>query len=285
MALLEPGDEVLVPSPYWVTYPEQIRLAGAEPVIVPTTADEGFKLDLERLAAATGKRTRAIVLNYPSNPTGACYSREELESIAELAVRHELAVIADEIYSRLLYDGRRFVSIAELGDEIRERTVMINGMSKTWSMTGWRVGWAAGPREVVRGMSRLQSHATSNVTTISQWASLAGLQMEDDEIERRVAEFQRRRDRIVERLQALPGVSCNLPVGAFYVFPDVSGCLEQAGLAGGEALAELLLERANVAVVPGEAFGSATHVRFSYATAMEQIEEGMDRVAALLATA
>ena len=272
MTLLDPDDEVLVPSPYWVSYPEQVRLAGARPVSVPCDEACGFKLTVDRLEATTTPRTRALILNYPSNPTGACYDRAELEPLAEFCAEKNIWVVADEIYSRLLYDGRRFTSIAALGDAMRERTVMINGMSKTWSMTGWRVGYAAGPREVIDGMARIQSHSTSNVTSISQWASLEALSAPRDEIDRRVAEFQRRRNEVVKRLRAIPGVRCCEPEGSFYVFPNVSGCFEtgaaRQGIRCGEDLARFLLEEARVAVVPGEAFGSRDHVRISYAASI-----------------
>jgi aspartate/methionine/tyrosine aminotransferase len=287
MALLEPGDEALLPSPYWVSYPEQVRLAQAEPVFVPCSEETGFKLTVEQLERGTTERTKLLLLNYPSNPTGACYTRDELEPLAEFCQRRKLWVLADEIYSRLLFDGRRFTSIAQLSPEMQQRTIIVDGMSKTYAMTGWRIGYAAGPAEVIAGMARLQSHSTSNATTISQWASLEALVAPQDEVERRVQEFQERRNEIVRRLSELPGVSCRLPEGSFYVFPNVSGCFGgrtgEGTIDSGEALTRFLLERAKVAVVPGEAFGSAAHVRISYAASLERIREGMDRIAAALA--
>ena len=287
MALLDPGDEVLVPSPYWVSYPEQIRLAQAEPVFVSCEEQSGFKLTVEQLERATTARTKLIMLNYPSNPTGACYTRDELQPLADFCVRRNLWILADEIYSRLLFDGRSFTSIAQLGPEVRQRTIIVDGMSKTYAMTGWRVGYAAGPVEVIGGMARLQSHSTSNATTISQWASLEALDGPQDEVERRLREFQERRDEIVRRLRELPGVRCRLPEGSFYVFPNVSGCFGRGGADGsidsGEALTRYLLEEAKVAVVPGEAFGSPAHVRISYAASLDRIREGMDRMATALA--
>jgi aspartate/methionine/tyrosine aminotransferase len=277
-AVAGPGDEVLLPVPYWTSYPEQIRLAGAEPVHVPCAESNGFKLTAEQIASAVTPRTRAILLNYPSNPTGVCYDREELGGLAEVCVRHGLWVIADEIYSEMLYGGRRFTSIAALGPEIAARTIVIDGVSKTYSMTGWRIGYAAGPREVITGMSKLQSHSTSNATSISQWASVAALQMPDADLAPRLEAFTRRRGAILERLQALPGVTCVEPQGAFYVFPNVSGCFTTE-FGSGDDFARYLLERANVAVVPGEAFGSPQHIRISYAVSMERIREGMDRIA------
>jgi len=287
MAWIEEGDDVLLPTPYWVSYPEQIALAGARAVPVPCPEERGFKLRVEDLESARTERSRLLILNYPSNPTGACYSREELEPIAEFCVRHDIRVIADEIYSKLVYDDLRFTSIAELGAEIRERTLMINGMSKAYAMTGWRIGYAAGPKEVIAGMSRLQSHSTSNATSIAQWASIEALQTCDDEVERRRLEFEKRRNAIVERLQGLKNVECVRPEGAFYVFPNVSGWFgSRAGektVTCGEDLATWLLERAKVAVVPGDAFGSPQHVRISYAVSLETIGEGMERIEEALA--
>ena len=279
MTLIEPGDEVIVPSPYWVTYPEQIRLAGGTPIFVPCRGEDGFRLDPEMFAAAITPRTKVLMLNDPSNPTGASYSEEQLGPLAELCDRHGLWIVSDEIYSRLLYDERRFVSIATLGDSIRERTVMINGMSKAWSMTGWRVGWTAAAQPVIDGMAKLQSHSTSSVTTISQFASVEALNHCDEEIAGRVEAFQQRRDRIVERLRGIDGIRCTSPEGAFYVLPECSGCLDRLdGVHDGVELAEYLLERARVAVVPGEAFGAPNHLRLSYAVSLAGVDEGMDRI-------
>jgi len=279
LTLIDPGDEVLVPSPYWASYPEQARLAGSVPRFVPCVEARGFKLEVAALEASRTPRTRALVLNYPCNPTGACYSREELEPIAAWCLRHDVWVVADEIYAQLLYDGRTFVSLAGLGDEIRARTVIVDGMSKTYSMTGWRIGYAAGPTAVVAAMARIQSHATSNATSISQWASIAALRMPQAELERRRGEFERRRDEIVAGLARLPGVRCAAPAGAFYAFANVSGALGlSASVRTPTELATYLLETARVAVVPGEAFGSQEHVRFSYALSIERIREGLGRL-------
>jgi aspartate aminotransferase len=286
--LLESGDEVLLPTPYWVSYPEQIRLAQAEPIFVPCSEENGFKLTAAELEQYVTPRTRLLILNYPSNPTGACYDRDELAPLAELCVRREIRVLADEIYSKLIYDGREFTAIASLGEAIRDRTVLIDGMSKTYSMTGWRVGYAAGPRDVIDGMGRLQSHSTSNVTSISQWATIEALGSPRDEVERRRDAFQERRDEIVRRLSDLPGVRCVMPEGAFYVFPNVSGCFCTAPdgerIDSGEALAGYLLREARVAVVPGDAFGAREHVRISYAASIDRIREGMDRIERALGT-
>jgi aspartate/methionine/tyrosine aminotransferase len=280
MALFDPGDEVLVPSPYWVSYPEQIRLADAEPRFVDCREENGFKLNPQDLENAVTERTKAVLLNYPSNPTGACYNRTELEALADVCERKNIWIIADEIYSKLIYDGATFTSIAGLNPESRARTVVINGVSKSYSMTGWRIGYAAGPVEVIKAMGTIQSHSTSNATSISQWASVDALTMPQEKINSRVEEFERRRDEIVGLLQALPGVTCRKPEGAFYVFPNVSGCFGrgETPVTSGEELCQLLLETASVAVVPGEAFGSPNHLRFSYSVSLDRIREGLERV-------
>ncbi len=283
MALLDPGDEVLVPCPYWVSYPEQIRLTQARPVEVPCDEERGFKLSVDDLERARTRRTKMLVLNYPANPTGACYTAEELEPLAQFCLRHGIWILADEIYCRLLFDGRRFSSVAALDSGIQERTILIDGVSKAYAMTGWRIGYAAGPSEVIAGMARIQSHSTSNAASISQWASLEAIGGEQGEVETRTAEFQSRRDEIVDRLRALPGVRCVVPAGSFYVFPNMSGCFGKLGdgttIDSGQALAAYLLARAKVAVVPGEAFGSRHHVRISFATSLDLIRKGMDRIA------
>jgi len=275
--LVDPGDEVLVPTPYWTSYPEQIRLAGGVPVYVAGDETQGFRLDPERIEAAITPKTKALILNYPSNPTGACYDADDLRPLAEIAVRHGVWIVADEIYSELLYDGRSFTSVASLGAEIAARTVVVDGMSKTYAMTGWRIGYATGPVELIASMSKLQSHVTSNATSIAQWASLAALEMTADELAPRLREFERRRDEVVRAMERLPGVGFHVPEGAFYVFPNVSGCFNDE-LTCGEDVARYLLERAGVALVPGEAFGSAAHVRLSYAVSVEKIREGMRRI-------
>ncbi|MDX1387717.1 MAG: pyridoxal phosphate-dependent aminotransferase [Acidobacteriota bacterium] len=288
MALFDEGDEVIIPSPYWVSYPEQVGLAGATPVIVPTMESEGYRLDPDRLRAAVTARTKGLFLNYPSNPTGACLDRENLAAIAAICVEHDVVVVADEIYEKMLYDGRAFVSIAGLSEEIQARTVVVNGMSKAFSMTGWRMGYAAGPYEIIKAMARIQSHSTSHATSISQWAALEALESAGPDVERMVAEFEGRRDVMHTRLAAIPGVSCFRPEGAFYMFPDVSGLLGRRSgdraLESSQDLSMFLLDEAAVAVVPGEGFGAPGHIRLSYAAPLDQIEDGMGRIERALAS-
>lgn len=282
MTLFQAGDEVLIPSPYWVSYPEQVRLAEATPVFVPAAEADGFKLTADRLATAITPRTKAVILNYPSNPTGACYDETELAALAHVCLEHDVLVISDEIYEKLLYDGRRFTSIASLSPAIKARTVVVNGMSKSYSMTGWRLGYAAGPHDIIDGMAKVQSHSTSNPTSISQWAGLEALRSAADDVERMRQEFEARRNLIVQRLNAIPGIDCAPPAGAFYAFPNVSAYLSGGGIDSALDLAGYLLEKARLAVVPGEAFGSPHHIRLSYACSSAQIEEGMDRLAVAL---
>ncbi len=279
--LADAGDEILVPSPYWVSYPEQVRSCGAVPVVIPTE-DSDFRLDPKRVEDAITDRTRAIILNSPSNPTGAVYTRDELEAVAKIAETHDLVVIADEIYGRMVYDGT-FVSFGALGDAARARTVVIGAVSKTYSMTGWRFGWAAGPSELIGPMSRLQSHSTSNACTVSQYAAIEALTGDQTETERRVVEFDRRRQHMLDRLAKIDGFDCIAPSGAFFVFPRVErlfgGRIDGKSIDGSLAFAEAALEHAKVAIVPGVAFGSDAFVRISYAISIDEIDRGVDRLA------
>ncbi len=285
-ALCDDGDEVIVPAPYWVSYTEMVKLAGGTPVVVSAGAERGFVPDLAQLEDALSERTRAIILNTPNNPSGAVYSRQQLEAIASLAVRHDLFVIADEVYEKLVYGEAEHVSIASLGEEIKARTVTVNGVSKAYAMTGWRIGYAAGPREVIAAMAKLQGQQTSNATSIAQKASLAALTGPQDPVEEMVREYEGRRDLVVERLSSMPGVRCIKPDGAFYVFADFSefygrscaGRRVEASL----SLAELLLEEARVALVPGVAFGMDDYIRLSYAASRAELQEGLDRIESLL---
>jgi aspartate/methionine/tyrosine aminotransferase len=287
MALFEEGDDILIPAPYWVSYPDQVRLAKANPVFVPTQEEAGFKLQARDLAAAITPNTKALILNYPCNPTGATYTREELEALAEVCVREQILVIADEIYEKLIYDGQRYTSIGSLNEKIRKLTIVVNGFSKAFSMTGWRLGYAAGAREVIAACSKVQSHNTSNATSFVQKAAVVALEQCGMEVERMRQEFERRRSAIVYRLRALPNVSCFSPSGAFYVMPNVRRYLDRefggAPIRNTYGLAYYLLKEAHVAVVPGEAFGTDEHVRISFATSMERIEEGVRRIREALA--
>jgi aspartate/methionine/tyrosine aminotransferase len=287
MALYGRGDDILIPAPYWVSYPDQVKICGANPVLVPTREEDGFRLHPRELAAAVTPSTKALILNYPCNPTGASYSREELEEIAKICVREQIWVVADEIYEKLLYDGRRYTSIASLGEQIKKLTVLVNGFSKAFSMTGWRLGYAAGPREIISACSKVQSHNTSNATSFVQKAALEALRSTAMEVERMRQEFERRRNFVVYKLRALPGVTCDSPGGAFYVMPNISRYLDRefqgAPIRNTYGLSYYLLKEAHVAVVPGEAFGTEEHVRISFANSMERLQEGMRRIEKALA--
>ncbi|SHE51829.1 aspartate aminotransferase [Desulfofundulus australicus DSM 11792] len=282
MVLLQPGDEVILPAPYWVTYLEQIKLAGAVPVIIQTSQENGFKLTAEQLRSVISPRTRMVILNSPGNPTGAVYSRDELLELGKVIEEYGLVVISDEIYEKLIYDDYRHISIASLSPALKELTVIINGMSKAYAMTGWRIGYAAAPAEVAKAMVDLQSHSTSNPTSIAQAASVAALTGTQEPLKEMVAEFQRRRDYMLQRLNAMPGISCSTPHGAFYVFPSIAGYIGRQykgrRIHGASDLASLLLDEVKVAVVPGVAFGDDRCFRLSYATSMENIEEGLNRI-------
>lgn len=281
-ALWGPGDEVIVPAPYWVSYPPMIFLAGATPVIVPTREEHGFKMIPEELKTAITEKTRAVILNSPSNPTGSVYSKTELMALGAVILAADLTVISDDIYDKILFDGLSFSDFAMLGPRFKEKTLVVNGVSKTYAMTGWRIGYLAGPKEVIGAITKIQSHSTSNPTSIAQKASVAALKGPQDFIRQMVVEFDRRRIIIAERLKAIPGVNVALPQGAFYIFPNFSGYYgRKAGdrvIANSLDLADYLLEKAHVAVVPGAAFGEDGCLRFSYATSREQIEKGMDRL-------
>ena len=281
VALLNPGDEVLIPAPYWVSYPEQVKLVDGVPVAVPTEEADGFQVDPGRLAAAVTPRTRAVVINSPNNPTGAVFSPAALRAVGELAVKHDLLVISDECYEALTYEGRH-VSIASLGPEIKARTLVVNTCSKAYAMTGWRIGYAAGPRALIRAMGDVQSQVTSNPSSISQWAAVEALIGPQDEVAKMAGEFDQRRRVMVPALNAIPGVTCVTPGGAFYAFPNVAGLFGKRGqgkpLRGSADVTAFLLEVARVAVVPGLDFGSDSHIRLSYATGLATIQEGLSRM-------
>ena len=281
-ALLDEGDEVIVLGPYWVSYPELVIMAGGVPVTVQAQEENSFKLTPEQIEAAVTDRTRAIVLNSPNNPNGFVYTRQELQAIGDIAIRHDLIIVSDEIYEYLVYDGAEHVSIASLSPELKERTIVINGMSKAYAMTGWRIGYTASPLHVAKAMTNFQSHSTSNPNSIAQWAALAALSGPDDQLKTMVAEFDRRRKRMVELINGIPGLSCKPPKGAFYVMMNISGLigkkLHGVPVTGSMSFTELLLENQQVAVVPGVGFGADQYVRLSYATDMKNIEKGLARI-------
>ena len=288
-ALLNPGDEVLLPAPYWTTYPESIQLAGGVPVEVMTDETSGYRATVEQLEAARTDRTTMLVFVSPSNPTGAVYSPAEVKAIGEWALEHGLWVVTDEIYEHLVYGDAQFSSMPVLVPELADRCVVINGVAKTYAMTGWRVGWMIGPSDVVKGATNLQSHATSNVANVSQVAALAAVSGDLSAVDEMKRAFDRRRLLIVDLLGAIPGVTCPTPEGAFYVYPSVKGLLGRslhgATIESSTHLAGLILDEAEVAVVPGEAFGTPGYLRLSYATSDADITEGVGRMAALLAEA
>jgi aspartate aminotransferase len=285
-ALFEKGDEVIIPSPYWVSYPDIVILAGAKPVIVNTTTSTGFKLTPEKLEKAIKKKTRAVIINSPSNPTGATYSLKELEGLAEVILSKGILAISDDIYERILYDGLTFHNIANVSDAMKEKCIVVNGVSKAYAMTGWRIGYAAGPEKIISAVTEMQSQSTSNATSISQKASVEALAGDQKTVSVMAAEFEKRRNYIVDQLNEIKGMSCMKPPGAFYVFPRVSR-LYGTGygdrqIANSGDLSEFLLEEAGVAVVPGSAFGNDNHIRLSYATSMKNIVEGVRRIKAVV---
>lgn len=281
-ALCNPGDEVILPGPYWVSYLELIRMVGATPVTLDCGEAEHFKLTASRLEAAITPKTKAIILNNPSNPTGMMYTKGELEALAEVCLKHDLYVISDEIYYRLAYDGAEFTSFASLSPEIKERTILINGVSKSYAMTGWRVGYAAASPVIAKVMANYLSHSTGAPSTISQWAALQALIGPQEQISVMRDEFESRRNYLVERMNAIPGVSCIKPQGAFYVMMNmeklVGRTLGGVTITGSDSFAQAFLEQALVAVVPCSGFGAENFVRWSYATSMENIKAGLDRL-------
>ncbi|HBO84399.1 MAG: aspartate aminotransferase [Deltaproteobacteria bacterium GWC2_42_11] len=282
MAMFNPGDEVIIPSPYWVSYPEMVSLAGADPVIPPSKEEFGFKITAGDVNEYITPATKAVIINSPSNPTGAVYTPEELKFIADVCLKKGVFIISDEIYEKLIYDNQPFVSIASFSEDVKKQTIVLNGVSKTYSMTGWRIGYAAGPKELIKAMTDIQSQSTSNPCSISQKAAVEALNGSQDAVERMVEEFAKRRNKIVGGLNAIKGIKCIMPKGAFYVFPNVRRLLNKRFgdkvIKTSTDFAEFLLDEAGVAVVPGDAFGGWNYIRLSYATSMENIEEGLKRI-------
>ncbi|MDQ4488729.1 pyridoxal phosphate-dependent aminotransferase [Sinomonas sp. ASV486] len=287
--LLDPGDEVLLPTPYWTTYPEAIRLAGGVPVDVFAGPEQGYLVTVDQLEAALTERTKILLFVSPSNPTGAVYSPEQTKEIGQWAASKGLWVVTDEIYEHLTYDGVPFTSIATAAPELGDKVVILNGVAKTYAMTGWRVGWMIGPADVIKAATNLQSHATSNVANVSQMAALAAVSGPLDAVEEMKVAFDRRRKTMVSMLSAIDGINCPTPKGAFYVYPDVRGILgkEIAGIrpATSAELAALILDKVEVAIVPGEAFGPSGYVRLSYALGDADLAEGVGRIQELLGAA
>ena len=283
-AVVDPGDEVLIPTPYWVSYSDMALLAGGLPRFIPSEESGGFRIKPEQLAAELTPRTRIFFLNSPCNPTGASYSRDELLALAEILQRHDCLIIADDIYEKIVYNGFKAYNIVSLCPALRDRTIIINGVSKTYAMTGWRIGYALGTSDIIAAAAKIQSQSTSNPTSIAQAAALEAIRGPQDDVAIMVREFHKRREVIVERLSSIRGIACRKPEGAFYVFPNIRGLLNKTGrgkqLSSPCAIADYLLEEAKVAVVPGEDFGSDEHIRCSYATSLEDIERGCSRIAA-----
>ncbi len=279
--LVDDGEEVIVPAPYWVSYPEMVKLAGGVPVIIPCSEATGLKMSAEQFEAAITPKTKLLILNSPSNPSGMVYTKQELADIAAVAEKHGIYILSDEIYEKLVYDGEEHVSIASFSDAMYERAIVVNGVSKAYCMTGWRIGYTAGPKDIISGMAKVQSQETSNPTSISQKAALAALNGSTDFLVPMLAEYDKRRRYVTDRLNAIDGVSCTEPKGAFYVYPNVSGhygrSFEGEKVSGSVKLCEYMLADQHIALVPGEGFGTDANCRISYAVSMAELEEALDR--------
>lgn len=273
MALIEPGDEVIIPAPYWVSYPEMVKLASGKPVIIRTDASTGYKITPEQLNRAITPKTKLFVLNSPSNPTGMVYTRAEIQALAEVIVDRDILVVSDEIYEKIIYDGAEHVSIGSLGQEIFDRTIVSSGFAKGYSMTGWRIGYLAGPIELIQATSTIQGHSTSNVCTFAQYGAIAALESSQESVEKMRLAFADRREVIFELLDAIPGISCIKPDGAFYMFVNIS----KTGMSSLE-FCDAFLEQQQVAVIPGIAFGADDHIRLSYATDLGTIKKAVERL-------
>ncbi|WP_039237788.1 pyridoxal phosphate-dependent aminotransferase [Bacillus thermotolerans] len=277
--ILDEGDEVVIPTPYWVSYPEQVKLAGGTPVYVEGKEENQFKITPEQLNAVITEKTKAVIINSPSNPTGMLYSKEELQALGEVALKHDIFIVSDEIYEKLVYGDSKHVSIAELSPELKEQTIIINGVSKSHSMTGWRIGYAAGNEKVIKAMTDLASHSTSNPTAVSQYGSIAAYEGTQEPVEEMKKAFEERLNVIHSKLNDIPGVSCLKPQGAFYLFPNVKEAAAMTGFEDVDGFVKALLEEAKVAVVPGSGFGSPDNIRLSYATSLNLLESAVARIA------
>jgi aspartate aminotransferase len=277
-AILDPGNEVIIPTPYWVSYPEQVILAEGVPVFIEGYEHQQFKVTPEQIEAAITENTKAIIINSPSNPTGMIYDEQELKAIGEICLKHDILIVSDEIYEKLVYDGAKHVSIASLSPELKEQTIIINGVSKSHSMTGWRIGYAVGNKEIINAMTNLASHSTSNPTTMAQIATIKAYELGDGPVEEMRVAFEDRLNKTYERLISIPGFSCVKPNGAFYLFPNVTEAAKMAGYQSVDEFSTELLEKANVAVIPGSGFGSPDNIRLSYATSQVQLDKALERI-------
>ncbi|KDE47876.1 pyridoxal phosphate-dependent aminotransferase [Geobacillus sp. CAMR5420] len=276
--LLDEGDEVIIPTPYWVSYPEQVKLAGGVPVYVEGLEENDFKMTPDQLKQAITPKTKAVIINSPSNPTGMIYTAEELKALGEVCLAHGVLIVSDEIYEKLIYGGAKHVSIAELSPELKEQTIIINGVSKSHSMTGWRIGYAAGPKDIIQAMTDLASHSTSNPTSIAQYAAIAAYSGPQEPVEQMRQAFEKRLDIIYNKLVQIPGFTCIKPQGAFYLFPNARKAADMAGCRTVDEFVAALLEEAKVALVPGSGFGAPDYVRLSYATSLEALETAIERI-------
>ena len=281
--ILDEGDEVIIPTPYWVSYPEQVKLAEGVPVYVEGKEENQFKITAEQLKATITDKTKAVVLNSPSNPTGMVYSKVELEELGKVCLEHDILIVSDEIYEKLLYDGNQHVSIAQLSPELKNQTIIINGVSKSHSMTGWRIGYAVGNQTIISAMTNLASHSTSNPTSISQYATVAAYQGPQDDVEVMRKAFEERLNIMFEKLNQIPGFQCLKPQGAFYLFPKAIDAAKMAGFDDVDSFVKALLEEEKVALVPGSGFGADDYVRLSYATSLDLLESAVERIANYMA--
>lgn len=276
--ILNDGDEVIIPTPYWVSYPEQVKLAGGVPVYVEGTEANEYKITPEQLKGAITEKTKAVIINSPSNPTGMLYSQEELLALGEVCLQNNILIVSDEIYEKLVYGNNKHVSIAQISPELKEQTIIINGVSKSHSMTGWRIGYAAGNKEIIEAMTNLASHSTSNPTTTAQYGTIAAYSGSQEAVEEMRQAFESRLNKIYDKLIQIPGVSCIKPQGAFYLFPNVKKAVELTGYSNVDEFSTALLEEALVAVIPGSGFGANDNIRLSYATSLELLEAAVERI-------
>ncbi|RSL33780.1 pyridoxal phosphate-dependent aminotransferase [Salibacterium salarium] len=277
-ALLDEGDEVIIPTPYWVSYPEQVKLAGGEPVYVDGLEENDFKITPEQLDNAVTDKTKAVIINSPSNPTGSMYNQQELQKVGEIALKHNILIVSDEIYEKLIYGDAAHYSIAQISTELKAQTMVVNGVSKSHSMTGWRIGYAAGDKDLVKAMTNLASHSTSNPTASSQYGAIAAYTKEDGSVETMRSAFEDRLNKVYDKLIQIPGVTCVKPKGAFYLFPNVKQAASEAGFQSVDEWVTALLEKEKVAVVPGSGFGSPDNIRLSYATSLDLLEAALERI-------